>query len=137
MDEELSIGRVAEKVGLSIDTLRYYEREGLMAPVARAPNGHRRYAESDLGWIALLKCLRTTGMPISEMRRFAYLVGQGASTTAQRLEMLEFHRRKLRARLREIEGMMPTLDEKISTYRRSVAGGSKEPADHRREETHP
>lgn len=116
--EGLPIGRVAAKVGLSIDTIRYYERAGLMPLIARAPNGHRRYAEDDLGWIALLKCLRTTGMPISEMRRYADLVAQGESTVTHRREMLEDHRSKLTQRLREIEEMMPVLDAKISTYSR-------------------
>jgi DNA-binding transcriptional MerR regulator len=74
MGEGLAIGRVATEVGLSIDTIRYYERAGLMPLIPRAPNGHRRYAEEDLGWITLLKCLRSTGMPISEMRRYADLV---------------------------------------------------------------
>lgn len=113
------IGRVAARVGLSIDTIRYYERAGLMPLIARAPNGHRRYAEEDLGWITLLKCLRATGMPISEMRRYADLVGQGDPTVTQRREMLEDHRSNLRRRLREIEELMPVLDAKISTYGRS------------------
>ena len=87
-----------------------------MGPVSRAPNGHRRYAESDLGWIALLKCLRRTGMPVSEGRRFADLVGQGERTVARRREMLEAHRRRLDLRLHEIEELMPMLDEKIAAY---------------------
>lgn len=122
MSEGLAIGRVAAKVGLSIDTIRYYERAGLMPLIARAPNGHRRYAEEDLGWITLLKCLRATGMPISEMRRYADLVSQGEPTVTQRREMLEDHRSKLAQRLREIEELMPVLDAKISTYGRSETG---------------
>lgn len=120
--EGLPIGRVAAKVGLSIDTIRYYERAGLMPLIPRAPNGHRRYAEEDLAWITLLKCLRATGMPISEMRRYADLVAQGESTVTQRREMLEDHRSRLTQRLREIEELMPVLDAKISTYNRPEAG---------------
>jgi DNA-binding transcriptional MerR regulator len=120
LSEGLPIGRVAAEVGLSIDTIRYYERAGLMPLISRAPNGHRRYAEDDLGWIALLKCLRTTGMPISEMRHYADLLAQGESTVAQRRELLEDHRIRLGQRLREIEEQMPVLNAKISTY-----GGSE------------
>ncbi len=119
MGEKLPIGRVAARVGLSIDTIRYYERAGLLPLIARASNGHRRYTEDDLGWITLLKCLRTTGMPISEMRRYADLVAQGESTLTHRREMLEDHRSRLGQRLREIEEQMPILDGKISTYSRS------------------
>jgi len=125
LGEKPPIGRVAARVGLSIDTIRYYERAGLMVPVARAPSGHRRYAEADLEWITLLKCLRTTGMPISEMRRFADLVGRGEPTRAQRHELLEKHRSKLRRRLQEIAELMPKLDEKISSYGPPEADGSE------------
>lgn len=121
MGEGLAIGRVAAEVGLSIDTIRYYERAGLMPLIPRAPNGHRRYTEEDLGWVTLLKCLRATGMPISEMRRYADLVGQGEPTVAQRREMLEDHRRRLAQRLREIGELMPVLDAKISGYGRPEA----------------
>ncbi len=118
MGEGMAIGRVAAEVGLSIDTIRYYERAGLMPLISRAPNGHRRYAEEDLGWITLLKCLRATGMPISELRRYADLVSQGEPTVAQRRELLEDHRNRLAERLREIGELMPVLDAKISTYTR-------------------
>lgn len=113
-------------VGLSIDTIRYYERAGLMMPVSRAESGHRRYTEADLEWIMLLKCLRTTGMPISHMRRFADLVGQGDSTRAQRRQLLEEHRSNLHQRLQEIAELMPILDEKISSYRSDATDESED-----------
>ena len=75
----MSVGRVAGAVGLSIDTLRYYEREGLMWPVSRAPNGHRRYAESDLGWIALLKCLPRRACPSGKVAGSRTSWGRGSA----------------------------------------------------------
>lgn len=69
----LSIAEVAERSGLSVHTLRYYERAGLIAPVPRAPGGQRRYAAADLEWIGFLLRLRETRMPIGQMQAFARL----------------------------------------------------------------
>ena len=77
MDAELTIQEAAAETGLSIHTLRYYERIGLIHPVDRATNGHRRYTPGDLGWIDLLKRLRATGMPIQRMQQYAALQRQG------------------------------------------------------------
>lgn len=121
MDEELSVQQVAERVGLSAHTLRYYERAGLMAPIGRAPNGHRRYTEGDLEWIVLLLRLRSTGMPIAKMRRFASLVRQGEATVPERRALLEAHERALHDQLEEIEKTLTVLAEKLAHYRASEA----------------
>lgn len=117
MNRELSIQEVADKTGLSVHTLRYYERIGLMEPVPRAANGHRKYRENDLEWITLLLRLRATNMPISEMKRFADLVRQGDSTVPERRKLLEAHERKRRVKLREIQNTLSVLQDKISRYR--------------------
>jgi DNA-binding transcriptional MerR regulator len=72
---ELTIAEAAERTGLTRDTLRYYERDGLMLGVSRAGSGHRRYSEHDLGWIELITKLRATGMPIRDVRRYADAAG--------------------------------------------------------------
>ena len=89
METEFSIQQVAELTGLSIDTLRYYERIGLLEKVGRAPSGHRRYRQRDIDWIGLLINLRETGMPLSEMLHFAQLRRQGDATAPERLLLLE------------------------------------------------
>ncbi len=71
MDTHLTINEVATRTGLSAHTLRYYERAGLIAHVARAPGGQRRYAVSDMDWIGFLLRLRTTHMPIRQMQQSA------------------------------------------------------------------
>src|SRR5689334_15886809 len=80
MELAFSIQQVAEQTGLSVDTLRYYERIGLIEPVRRAENGHRRYGQHDIAWLQLLIRLRETGMPLAQMSRFAQLRRQGAAT---------------------------------------------------------
>src|SRR2546423_10990835 len=103
METELTIKQVAQQMGLSIDTLRYYERIGLLEPVARAPNGHRRYTQYDLAWIDLLIRLRNTGMPLAQMVLFAQLRRQGSTTLTERRLMLERHRHSLEQRMQQLE----------------------------------
>ena len=89
MTPGLPIAAAAEQTGLSADTLRYYERDGLMLrPVPRGTSGHRRYEDADLSWIRLITKLRSTGMPIRDVRRYADLVRAGKGNEAERLELL-------------------------------------------------
>ena len=80
----LTIAEAAARTGLTAHTLRYYERDGLMLrDVDRSATGHRRYEDQDLQWIQLLTCLRGTGMPISDVRRYAALVRDGGGNEAE------------------------------------------------------
>lgn len=116
-DDTLPIREVATRTGVSVHTLRYYERVGLMAPIGRATSGYRRYREADIEWVIVLRCLRATGMPIAGMRRFAEAVQRGEETVPERLALLEAHRRDVDTHLRTIANAMVVLDEKIARYR--------------------
>jgi DNA-binding transcriptional MerR regulator len=118
MENKRTIEQAAKETGLSADTLRYYERIGLITDVERATNGHRRYSDQDIGWIAFLKRLRTTGMPISQMQRFAQLRREGDATIAQRREMLEQHRQDLQDRIQAIMDCIAVIDAKIARHKR-------------------
>ncbi|MGL5861631.1 MAG: MerR family transcriptional regulator, partial [Phycicoccus sp.] len=96
---ELTIAETAQRTGLTAHTLRYYERDGLMLGVTRTTSGHRAYREGDLEWIQLITRLRTTGMPIRDVRRYAVFVRAGEGNEAERLEILCRHRDVLRERL--------------------------------------
>jgi DNA-binding transcriptional MerR regulator len=113
---EMTIAEAAERSGLSAHTLRYYERIGLIHPVDRGTNGHRRYGRDDLEWLDLLIKLRTTGMPIRQMVDYAELVRQGPETVARRRAMLEGHRAEITARMAELEDTAAVLDRKIAMY---------------------
>jgi DNA-binding transcriptional MerR regulator len=80
MTTSLSPSQAAEQSGFSLDTLRYYERIGLLNGISRAPSGHRRFGDDDLEWLGVLRCLRDTGMPIARMRRYAELAREGEPT---------------------------------------------------------
>lgn len=116
----LSVGEAAERVGLSTHTLRWYEQEGLVAPVARDSVGRRRYTDQDLGWLDLLIKLRRTGMPVKDMRRYAELARQGDHTLAERLRLFIEHRERVLARIGELQEDLEVLNFKIDVYGKIV-----------------
>ncbi|MBI5957261.1 MAG: MerR family transcriptional regulator [Chloroflexi bacterium] len=117
MDDTLTIQEVAERTGLSSHTLRYYERIGLIQPVDRASSGHRRYSEQDIGWIEFLKKLRSTGMPIREMKLYADLMWQGEQTAGARRRLLERHRERMLAQIAEMNDCLTCIEWKIAHYK--------------------
>jgi DNA-binding transcriptional MerR regulator len=114
-----SIGEAAAKCGLSPHTLRWYERIGLVGPVAKGGDGRRRYSDADLDWLSLITRLRETGMPVSDMQRYAELVRSGAGE-AERLELLKRHRAEVCRALAAQRETLKVLDSKIDTYARQV-----------------
>lgn len=118
----LSIADAAEVSGVSAHTLRYYERAGLIGDVDRAASGHRRYTEADLAWIHVLQCLRATGMPIRDIRRYAELVRSSDDNLEARLALLQQHRAAVRAQLEEVQGHLTFIDRKIDTYKERING---------------
>lgn len=116
-----TIQQVAEITGLSEHTLRYYERIGLIHPIHRANNGHRRYSADDTGWIDFLNKLRATGMSIQQMQRYADLQRQGDATLPERLEMLKAHRLKVEAEMSELQAHLNVICYKIAIYTEIVA----------------
>jgi DNA-binding transcriptional MerR regulator len=127
METEFSIQQVADQSGLSIDTLRYYERIGLLEPVGRTSSGHRRYRQKDIDWLALLINLRETGMPIAQMLHFAELRRQGDATAAERLLILEQHQHSLEQQIQKLEQHMRILQLKIAHKRASLAESDSSP----------
>jgi DNA-binding transcriptional MerR regulator len=116
METGLTVQQASEKTGLSAHTIRYYERIGLIPSIERAANGHRRYSEDDIGWIEFLKCLRSTGMPISEMQRYVELQQEGDATLHDRLALLEAHRRRIKAKIKELNDFLERIEWKIGYY---------------------
>src|SRR5207302_1862394 len=121
METEFSIQQVAQQTGLSIDTLRYYERIGLLEPVRRASSGHRRYRQKDLDWLRLLIDLKETGMPLAEMIHFAQLRRQGDATATERLLILEQHQRTLEQQMQKLEQHRSALQQKIAHKKEFLA----------------
>lgn len=117
MGTKRTVEQAARETGLSTDTLRYYERIGLITDIARASNGHRQYSDEDIMWILFLKQLRATGMPISQMKHFAQLRREGSASVTQRREMLEQHRQNLQQQVQTIMDFMAVIDGKIARHK--------------------
>ena len=110
----------AELSGFSLDTLRYYEREGILPPVARTAGGHRSFTDADLGTLGFLKCLRETGMPIEKLRRYGELC-RDDSTLPERVALLEEHAGAVRRELEALLAQQAKLDDKLAWYRGEAA----------------
>jgi DNA-binding transcriptional MerR regulator len=118
------IAEAARRTGVSVHTLRYYERAGLVVtPVDRTDGGRRRYRKLDLDWIKICTRLRATGMPIKGIRRYAELVSAGPGNEQERLALLEAHRADVTAQLAEIQKNLQLIDHKIDVYRGRLAAG--------------
>jgi DNA-binding transcriptional MerR regulator len=120
----MSIAEAARRTGVSVHTLRYYERAGLViTAVDRTAGGRRRYDENDLRWISVCTKLRATGMPIKTIRRYAELVSAGPGNEHERLALLESHRADVTAKLEETRENLTLIDRKIDVYRSRLAAG--------------
>ena len=124
----LSIAEAARRTGVSVHTLRYYERAGLVVTaVDRTSGGRRRYQQLDLDWINVCTKLRATGMPIRTIRRYAQLVSAGHGNEEERLALMRAHRADVIAKLAEIQENLELIDHKINVYEGRLAAGD---ADH-------
>jgi DNA-binding transcriptional MerR regulator len=128
VDEELGIGEVARRTGLSAHALRFYEREGLLISqhVARGTGGHRRYSPREVYWLRICIKLRASGMPLAKIRRFAELVRDGPGNEEQRLELLREQRRHVETQLAELEECLQIIDRKVGVYEQHLADGTAE-----------
>ncbi len=118
MTTSLTIAQASEATGLSVHTLRYYERIGLLDPVERRDNRHRRYTQEDLNWIAFLKKLKATGLPVRAMLRYAELrrIGNTVESVSQRRAMLQAHTLCVQDTLAELQENLAVLQHKLALY---------------------
>ena len=117
----MKIGELARRSGLSAHTIRYYERIGLLPTPDKNASGHRDYDVSILTWIDFLGRLKSTGMPLREMLRYAELRSLGSETEAERQVILERHREQVRNRLAGLQENLSVLDTKIAGYAASIS----------------
>jgi len=116
----MKIMEVSEQYGISSDTLRYYERIGLIQPVNRNGSGIRDYNELDLRRVEFIKCMRSAGLPIEILIEYVGLVQQGDKTIETRIEILKEQRELLLARMKEMQKTLDILDHKIEVYENAV-----------------
>jgi DNA-binding transcriptional MerR regulator len=111
--------QVVEETGLSIDTLRYYEKIGLLEPVGRNAAGQRRFTDVHLEQLSVARCLRESGMPIADVAHYAELIRAGDHTVDERIALLEEHDARVRAKMKSLRDQQRYIQRKIA-YLRTV-----------------
>lgn len=119
----MTIKEVSEKYAVSQDTLRYYERIGLIPPVARTTGGIRNYTESDIGWVETAVCMRNAGVPIEALIEYVKLYQEGDATFEARRQLLQEQYDHLEEQKQQIEQTMNRLQYKISRYEKALETG--------------
>jgi DNA-binding transcriptional MerR regulator len=107
--------------GFSLDTLRYYERIGLLPEITRTTTGRRVFTEVDLKWLSLLRCLRDTGMPIAEMLQFVHLMNSGEATITERADVLIAHHRRVEDQIGRLQNHLEQIRTKMEIYQNGTA----------------
>lgn len=120
-----SISEVAKVLNLTPYTLRYYDKEGLMPFVERTSSGIRLFKESDLGTLKVIECLKSTGMPIKEIKTFIDWCSEGDSTLSQRLDMFMERKATVEAQMEELKKTMELIEHKCLYYRTAIKAGTE------------
>lgn len=116
------ISEASRITGVAVDTLRFWEDEGLLDDVPRDSAGRRDYGEDDLGWVRFVQRMRATGMSTRDVATYARMVREGEGTIGDRRALLERHREVVVAALDELREVRALLDEKIADYETAEAG---------------
>ncbi len=120
----ITIKEVSEKFDIPADTLRYYEKVGVIPPVTRNAGGRRDYCQEDISWVENAKCMRAAGLPIEALIKYQKLYNEGDSTFQARLDLLNEQRKLLSAQKKQLEETLSRLDYKISKYELAVETGT-------------
>jgi DNA-binding transcriptional MerR regulator len=121
-----SISEVAKELDLTVYTLRYYDKEGLMPFVERTPSGNRLFKESDLSALKVIECLKATGMPIKEIKNFIDWCSDGDSTLQQRYEMFLERKAIVEAQMEELRKTMEVIEHKCLYYKTALDAGTED-----------
>ena len=120
-----SISKAAEMTGLSTFTLRYYEKEGLLLFVERTPSGTRCFKDSDFEWLAMIQCLKNTGMSIKDIKEFVGWCMEGDETLEKRLAMFCAQKKEVEDKMVEFQHYLDKLDFKIAYYENAIQDARK------------
>ena len=121
----MTISEVSEKYGLPADTLRYYEKVGLIPPVHRKESGIRDYTPQDCGWVEFIKCMRGAGLSIETLIEYVALFRRGNRTLQKRKNLLIQERDALAARIAGMQQVLKRLNYKIEVYEEKIVSSEK------------
>ncbi|MBE7679898.1 MerR family transcriptional regulator [Paenibacillus sp. P13VS] len=121
-----SISEVAKELNLTVYTLRYYDKEGLMPFVERTPSGVRKFKESDIDFLKIIQCLKLTGMPIKDIKDFIEWCSEGDSTLQERYDMFIERKASVQAQMEELRKTMEVIEHKCAYYKTAIAAGTED-----------
>lgn len=121
-----TIKEVAERMGVSIPTLRYYDKEGLMPFIHKKENGTRIFEEDDFGGLAVISCLKKSGLAIKDIRKYMELCDEGDRTLQQRRNLFIDRKKSVLEQMAELQAIMETIEYKISYYDQAIEAGTEQ-----------
>ena len=121
-----SIGEVAKITGMTTHTLRYYEKEGLLPNIHKNSAGLRRFNDKDMAWLAILECLKSTGLPLKEIKHYLELSKEGDATLQERLRIFQKQKKHLEEQIRALHENMEKINFKIKYYEAALKDGEKD-----------
>jgi len=110
------ISEISERSGLSVHTLRYYEKEGLLRNISRNTSGRRKYSEVDLIWLTWIQRLKSTGMSLKDIKQFSVLRTMGDASISDRKNMLIEHSQKLKSDIQRLQNELDIVEYKVEAY---------------------
>ena len=120
-------GELAKKLGVTKDTLRYYEKEGLLPPIKRDSSGHRVYSESDMEWVFLIRCLRDTDMQIYKIKKYvSLLMNNGDESLRERRDLLLEHESFIKNKMQTYQYLSQLIEKKLAFYNEALSSGDDE-----------
>lgn len=120
-----TIKQVAEKMGFTVPTLRYYDKEGLLPFVEKKPNGTRIFKDEDFGRLAIITCMKNSGLPIKDIKKYMDLCQEGDSTLQERLEIFLERKEAVEKQREELNKIMETINHKIWYYETAIKAGTE------------
>ena len=122
---EYSIGETAKKSGITASTIRFYEKEGLLPSIKRNKNGIRYFTEDDLQSLRIIECLKATGMPIKDIRKFIDLCAEGDSSLQERYELFLDRKSAVQKQIQELQNVEKVIDFKCWYYQTAIEAGTE------------
>ena len=121
-----TIKQVADKMGISVPTLRYYDKEGLLPFIEKKENGTRIFKESDLRTLEIISCMKASGMPIKDIKRYMDMCLEGDNTLEDRLDIFLKRKDVVKEQMEELNKIMSVIEHKISYYEKAIQAGTEE-----------
>ena len=121
-----TIKQVADKIGVSVPTLRYYDKEGLFPFIERKKNGTRIFKESDLRSLEIISCMKASGMPIKDIKRYMDMCLEGDSTLEERLDIFLKRKEVIKEQMEELNKTMSVIEHKIKYYEKAIQAGTED-----------